>query len=52
MNVEVLKEVYGNDNVTGTAETGITIKANAKELEEHALVIDVVLKGGVLSTLS
>lgn len=51
MNVEVLKEVYGNDNVTGTSATGITIKANAKELEEHALVVDVVLKGGTLKRI-
>jgi len=48
MNVDVLKEVYGQDNVTGTLDTGITIKANAKELEEHALVIDMILKGGNL----
>lgn len=47
-NVDVLREIYGSDNVTGTIEDGITIKANATELEEHVLVVDMVLKGGIL----
>lgn len=46
LNVEVLKEVYGADNVTGTLATGIAVKANANELPEHSLVIDMMLKNG------
>ncbi|CMX79639.1 major tail protein [Streptococcus pneumoniae] len=46
LNIEVLKEVYGPDNVSGTLETGITVKANGKELPEHCLVIDTLLKNG------
>lgn len=45
-NIEVLKLVYGDDNVTGTLAAGIAIKANTKDLEEHAFVIDMVLKDG------
>ena len=46
LNIDVLKEVYGKDNVTGTLATGITVKANASELPEHVLVIDMILKNG------
>lgn len=48
MNIDALKTVYGDDNVTGTLETGITIKANSEQQGDYAWVIDMVLKGGIL----
>ena len=46
MNTDVLKMVYGDDNVSGDLTDGITIEANSKELECQALVIDMLLKDG------
>lgn len=48
LNVDVLKLIYGADNVTGTLETGIAVKANNAEQDEFVLVIDMILRGGVL----
>lgn len=51
-NVEVLKAVYGDANVTGDLASGITIKANSNEQEECAFVIDMVLKGGAAKRIA
>ena len=48
MNVEVQKMVYGVENVTGTNfSTGVSVTANAKELEEYSYVIETIARGNV-----
>lgn len=44
--LEVLQAIYHSENVSGTLDTGITVKVNAKELETYAWVIDMVTTGG------
>lgn len=46
LNVEVLKTVFGDDNVTGTLTTGITVRGNAEELGTAAYVIELALRDG------
>lgn len=43
LNVDVLKTVYGDDNVTGALATGITVRANAKIPESSSYVIDTIM---------
>ena len=47
LNVEVLKAVYGDKNVSGTLATGIHVKANSEQQAEYSWVFDMVLKGNV-----
>lgn len=46
-NVEVLKEVYGAGNVSGTLSSGIKIKANAKPFTQHSLVIETIMSNAI-----
>lgn len=51
MSEEVLKVVYGADNVSGTLSTGITVKANADEAEQYAWIFEMILKDGYLKRI-
>lgn len=44
----VLKAVYGDDNVTGTLISGLTVKSNSDDQASCAWVIDMILNGGYL----
>lgn len=48
LNVEVLKAVYGSDNVTGTLATGLTVSASADEQEEAVWVVEVVMNSNTV----
>ena len=51
LNEEVLKAVYGSDNVTGTLATGLVIAANSKELDAYSWVIEMVLNNDAVKRI-
>ena len=51
INIDVLKSVYGDDNVSGTLTTGITVRANSDEQEASSYVIETLMKGGILKRI-
>lgn len=51
LNLEALKLVYGSENVSGTLETGLTIKNKSHQPEGFSYVIDMLLRGNVLKRI-
>lgn len=47
MNSNVLTVIYGEDNVSGSLEEGLTVKANADEAAQWSWVIDMILRGNI-----
>ncbi|MBR3517783.1 MAG: phage tail protein [Lachnospiraceae bacterium] len=51
-NSVVLKMVNGDDNVTGTIVSGITVKVNAKDKVPHAFIIDMQVSTNILKRIT
>lgn len=47
LNTDVLKVVYGDTNVTGTLNSGVTVQVGPGALEDHVYVIDMLMTGDV-----
>lgn len=46
LNVDVLKVIFGDSNVTGTLATGITINVNSDEQEDGEWIFDIAMRDG------
>jgi hypothetical protein len=51
LNVEVLKAIYGDNNVSGTLDTGIVVRANSEEQEACCWVFELVTRGNTLKRI-
>lgn len=51
LNVDVLKAIYGSDNVTGDLQNGISVTANATDQEEAVWVFDMIMRNGILKRI-
>ena len=47
LKADVLKAVYGADNVTGDLSAGMTVNVNASEAQEASWVFDMIMRDGV-----
>lgn len=51
LNLDVLKMIYGSDNVTGDLDAGIAIAVGSQLPDEVALVVDMNLRNGALKRI-
>ena len=51
LNSEVLKTIYGDDNVSVESDGSITVKATSTEMEEAVYVVDMIMRGGALKRI-
>lgn len=48
LNIDALKAIYGDTNVIGTEEAGITIKVNTDDNADASWIVDMIMTGGIL----
>ena len=52
LNLDVLKFIYGDSNITGTLANGVTVKANADEAVDHAIVVEMVMRNSAAKRIT
>lgn len=51
LNINTLEVVYGEDNVSGDLDTGLTVRANSKEADYYSWVVDIIMNGNTLKRI-
>lgn len=51
LNIDVLKAIFGDENVSGTLATGITVNVNSDEQEDAAWVVDMAMRNGAVKRI-